>query len=85
MDKAHATSTPMIVVDIRKYLFRLKDDDEEVFGAGIPYIRDETGMTGDETGMTGDETGMTGDETGMTGDETGMTGDETGMTGDETR
>ncbi|KAJ9536598.1 hypothetical protein OSB04_un000247, partial [Centaurea solstitialis] len=22
----------------RKYLFRLKDDDEEVFGAGIPYL-----------------------------------------------
>ncbi|KAJ9567338.1 LOW QUALITY PROTEIN: hypothetical protein OSB04_003304 [Centaurea solstitialis] len=38
MDKAHTTSTPMIVLDIRKYLFRLKEDDEEVFGDGIPYL-----------------------------------------------
>ncbi|KAJ9566699.1 hypothetical protein OSB04_002665 [Centaurea solstitialis] len=40
MDKAYMASTPMISqsVKIRKYLFRLKDDDKEVFGAGSSYL-----------------------------------------------
>ncbi|KAJ9554348.1 LOW QUALITY PROTEIN: hypothetical protein OSB04_018393 [Centaurea solstitialis] len=38
MDKAYMASTPMIVLDIRKYQFRLKNDDEEVFGDGISYL-----------------------------------------------
>ena len=40
VDKAHLASTPMIdrSLDPRKYLFRPKEDDEEVLEAKIPYL-----------------------------------------------
>ncbi|KAL6567812.1 hypothetical protein OROGR_001480 [Orobanche gracilis] len=40
MDKAHPVSTPMIgrSLDIKKYPFRPKEDDEELLGAEIPYL-----------------------------------------------
>ncbi|KAJ9546323.1 hypothetical protein OSB04_018866, partial [Centaurea solstitialis] len=40
MDKAYMASTPMIgqSVEYKEISIRLKDDDEEVFGAGIPHL-----------------------------------------------
>lgn len=40
MDKAHSASTPMIGrnMDIKEDPLRPKDDDEEILGAGIPYL-----------------------------------------------
>jgi hypothetical protein len=40
MDKAHPLSSPMIVrsLDVKKNLFRPKEDDEEILGPEVSYL-----------------------------------------------
>jgi hypothetical protein len=40
MEKAHPFSTPMVVrlLDVKKYPFRPREDDEEILGLEVPYL-----------------------------------------------
>ena len=40
MDKSHPLSTPMVVrsLDVKKDLFRPREDDEELFDPEVPYL-----------------------------------------------
>ena len=40
MDKSHSLSTPMIVrsLDVKKYSFRPREGNEEIFGPEVPYL-----------------------------------------------